>query len=153
MTTTATTFSLLAITDASVTKSHLGAAEKGNVAFCGVKLLAENDPRFGGRYKGIVYTTSPDLATVDCGACKRSAAWKGQKDGTYTTPAPRSSTSTATRAAAKNAAAEAAEAVSGSSVIEPDPETGLPRIKPEVQAKADKIAAGQRARNAGKTGR
>ena len=154
MTATATTtYQLRAVTDDSIGKVHLGAAEKGNVAFCGVRLLVENDPRFGGRYKGIVFTTSPDLTTVTCGACKRSAAWKGQQDGRYTTPAPkaptpRKRTSQAARNAAKNAAREAAAAVSGSSVIEPDPETGLPRIKPEVQAKADKAAAAQKARNA-----
>ena len=37
---------------------------------------------------------------------------------------------------------------SGESVIEADPDTGLPRIKPGVQAKADAIAAAQKARNA-----
>jgi hypothetical protein len=49
--------------------------------------------------------------------------------------------------AAKDAAKLAAGAVSGSSVIEPDPETGLPRIKPEIEAKAALIAAGQVAAN------
>jgi hypothetical protein len=33
-------------------------------------------------------------------------------------------------------------------VIEADPETGLPRIKPDVKAKADAIVAAQLARNA-----
>ena len=37
---------------------------------------------------------------------------------------------------------------SGESVIEADPETGLPRIRPEVAAKADAIVAAQAARNA-----
>ena len=46
-----------------------------------------------------------------------------------------------------------AGAVSDSALIEADPETGLPRIKPEVQAKADAIVAAQKARNAGKAGR
>jgi hypothetical protein len=36
---------------------------------------------------------------------------------------------------------------SGESVIEADPDTGLPRIKPEVQAKADEIVAAQLAKN------
>ncbi len=143
---TTTTYQLRAVTDDSICKVHLGAAEKGNVAFCGVRLLVENDSRFGGRYKGIVFTASPDLASVTCGACKRSAAWKGQKDGTYTAPAP---PTTKPRAAAQAPAAD----VSGSSVIEADPETGLPRIKPEVQAKADQAVAAQKARNAGKAGR
>lgn len=35
----------------------------------------------------------------------------------------------------------------GSSLIEKDPETGLPRVKPEYQAKADAIVASQLARN------
>ena len=37
---------------------------------------------------------------------------------------------------------------SGESVIEADPETGLPRIRPEVAAKADAIVAAQLARTA-----
>ena len=88
MTTTATTsFRLRAITDESITKTHLGAVEKAGRTWCGVDLLVKDDPRFGGRYKGIVFTASTDLETVDCGACKRSAAWKGQQDGRYTVPA------------------------------------------------------------------
>ena len=58
-----------------------------------------------------------------------------------------------TRKSAATRKAEQAEkdrlaAASGSSVIETDPDTGLPRIKPEVAAKADAIAAAQKARNA-----
>ncbi len=53
-------------------------------------------------------------------------------------PAPKPKAKTKTKAAD----------VSGSSVIEADPDTGLPRIKPEVQAKADAIVADQLARNA-----
>jgi hypothetical protein len=60
-----------------------------------------------------------------------------------TTRKPRKSADT--RKAEKTAADQA----SGSSVIEADPETGLPRIKPEVQAKADAIVAAQLAKNAG----
>jgi hypothetical protein len=62
--------------------------------------------------------------------------------GTEQLTAPRKP-STRTR----KAAPKAAEA-SGSSVIEADPETGLPRIKPGVQDKADAIVAAQLARNA-----
>ena len=171
MPTTTTTYNLRAITDESITKIHLGAVEKANVTFCGVKLLVAGDTRFGGRYaKGNGYSSSTDLATVDCGACKRTAAWKifaatGQaKVGVPTygskpkasgaapatdqakPPSTRTRKSAATRkaeAAAKDAAKLAAEAVSGSSVIEADPETGLPRIRPEIQAKADKIVTDQ----------
>lgn len=173
MTTTTTTYDLLAITDESITKTHLGAIQKANVTFCGVRLLTEGDTRFGGKYaKGTGFTASTDLATVDCGACKRTAAWKifaatGQaKVGVPTygskpkasgaapatdqakPPSTRKRPSAATPAAAKTAARAAAEAVSGESVIEADPDTGLPRIKPDVQAKADEIVAAQLARNA-----
>ena len=43
---------------------------------------------------------------------------------------------------ADRAAADAGQ-VSGSSVIEADPETGLPRIKPEYAAKSERVAAAQ----------
>ena len=55
--------------------------------------------------------------------------------------------STRTRKSAATRKPKAAE-VSGSSVIEADPDTGLPRIKPGVQDKADAIVAAQLARNA-----
>ncbi|MGP7996716.1 MAG: hypothetical protein ACLPKI_05200 [Streptosporangiaceae bacterium] len=171
MPTTTTTYNLRAITDESITKIHLGAVEKANVTFCGVKLLVAGDTRFGGKYaKGNGYTSSTDLGTVDCGACKRTSAWRifaGTGSATIGIPAhaaskpkaapeaapateakppsTRKRPSAATRAAAK----AAAEAVSGSSVIEADPETGLPRIKPEYAAKAEQVAADQAARNAG----
>lgn len=88
MTTTATTtFRLLAVTDASITKTHLGAKESANRTFCGVDLLAKDDPRFGGRYKGIVYSASTDLETVDCKACQRTVAWKARAGGKYVVPA------------------------------------------------------------------
>ena len=77
MPTTTTTYNLRAITDESITKIHLGAVEKANVTFCGVKLLVAGDTRFGGKYaKGNGYTSSTDLGTVDCGACKRTSAWR-----------------------------------------------------------------------------
>ncbi len=50
--------------------------------------------------------------------------------------------STRTRKSAATRKPKAAD-VSGGSVIEKDPGTGLPRIRPEVQAKADAIAADQ----------
>ena len=159
MPTTTTTYNLRAITDESITKIHLGAVEKANVTFCGVKLLVAGDTRFGGRYaKGNGYTSSTDLGTVDCGACKRTSAWRifaGTGSATIGIPAhaaskpkaprprPRPSGQAAVdpdpqershpqgRGRGKAAAKAAAEAVSGSSVIEADPETGLPRIRPE----------------------
>jgi hypothetical protein len=60
-------------------------------------------------------------------------------------PSTRTRKSAATR---KPKAAPKAAEVSGSSVIEADPETNLPRIKPGVQDKADAIVAAQLARNA-----
>ncbi len=140
--TTTTTYHLRAITDESIAKVHLGATERANRTWCGVYLLVKGDPRFKERYKdGPGYTTSIDLGAVDCGACKRTAAWKGQKAGRYPAPAPKD-------AAAKDARPGAGR-VSGSGVIDKDPDTGLPRIKPEYAAKAERIAAAQKARNAG----
>jgi hypothetical protein len=219
-TTTTTTFHLIAITDDSITKIHLGAKERpAGKTWCGVQLLVPGDTRFSGRYKDVVWEEivktspegstddsdgQPDLTKVDCGACKRSAAWKAylaSSEALYVLPAPKTpqdrkppttTTTTTTRkgkgkpagvsaneaqemanraaeagadaaappstrkrrpgprerAAAKDAARLAAEAASGSSVIEADPDTGLPRIKPEVAAKADAIAAAQVAKNA-----
>jgi hypothetical protein len=139
-TTTTASFRLRAITDESITKTHLGAVEKANRTWCGVDLLVKNDPRFGGKYsKGNGYSSTTDLSTVDCKACLRTAAWKGQQGGKYVVPAARP----------KAAPKAAAEAVSGSgAVIEADPGTGLPRIRPEVAAKADAIVAAQLTRNA-----
>jgi hypothetical protein len=216
--TTPTTFHLTAITDDSISKTHLGAKEREpGKTWCGVQLLVKDDTRFGGRYKDIVWSevvtpaadggkATPALDQVDCGACKRSAAWKAHLiDGAtvYKLPPPKApadrkpptprgnaaaskmaaqakaaaakgkvsaneaqeianraadaqaeqaakpSTRKGPRekAAAKDAAKLAAEQVSGSSVIEADPDTGLPRIKPDVQAKADAIAAEQVAKN------
>ena len=74
--------------------------------------------------------------------------------GTGVPAAPKKDAKPSTRtrkSAATRKAEDAAQdtAASGSSVIEADPDTGLPRIKPEVAAKADAIAAAQKARNAG----
>jgi hypothetical protein len=148
VTTTTTTYHLRAITDDSIARVHLGATERANRTWCGVDLLVKGDLRFKERFKdGPGYTASTGLGAVDCGACQRTAAWKGQKDGRYTAPAP--------KAAAPRAAAKAADAgqVSGSGVIDKDPDTGLPRIRPEYAAKAERIAADQKARNAGKASR
>ena len=105
-------------------------------------------PRFkaAGTRTAPATTASTDLAAVDCGACKRTAAWKGQKAGRYPAPAPKAATP---RAAAKDADTGQ---VSGSGVIDKDPATNLPRIKPEYAAKAERIAAAQKARNAGTAG-
>ena len=54
----------------------------------------------------------------------------------------------ARRRRSRKGSSDSASTATGSSVIEADPDTGLPRIKPEVQAKADAIVATQVARNA-----
>ena len=102
-TTTPTVYHLRAVTDQLAAKVHLGSTEMKNRAFCGVRLLVKDDPRFGGRYKDAAFTASTDLETVDCGACKRSAAWKGQQGGKYTTPAPKAARSSAADEAAGSA--------------------------------------------------
>jgi hypothetical protein len=97
--TTTTTYHLRAVTDHLAARTHLGATEKGNVTFCGARLLVKDDKRFGGRFKDRPFTASTDLAAVDCGACQRSAAWKNREGSTWK-PAPK-----ADRAAAGNAEA------------------------------------------------
>jgi hypothetical protein len=105
VTTTTETYHLRAVTDRLAARTHLGATERANLTWCGVPLLVKGDTRFGGRYKnGDGYTASTDLSVIDCGACKRTAAWKGRKGSTWTAPAPKA------RAAAANGAATAGEA-------------------------------------------
>ena len=89
MTATTTTYHLRAVTDHLAARTHLGATEKGNVTLCGARLLVKDDKRFGGRFKDRPFTASTDLSTVDCGACKRGAAWKDRKGSTWTAPAPK----------------------------------------------------------------
>ena len=88
MTTTTTTYHLRAITDVAATKIHLGATEKANVAFCGARLITKGDKRFGGRYADRPFTATAELATIDCGACQRSAAWRNRKGSTYAPAGP-----------------------------------------------------------------
>ena len=240
MSTTTTTFNLTVITDDSIAKNHLGAAEMLNRSWCGVQLLIEGDTRFGGRYAGMVWKTvttedgKPNFELMSCGACKRSAAWKvagSTGEAVYTvapkgtrarrepvavpddqarpeaaeladlaaqaaaaaaangdsdkpsrrkrktappaaneqqeadnrdagTPARKRRKSAAdraneqlaadeaTRAAALAAAeANAAQHIDGSLIVETDPDTGLPRIRPDVVAKVDGIVADQLAAN------
>ena len=85
-------------------------------------------------------TISPGEAVQMATAAADAAADQAAK------PSTRTRKSAATRRAEKAAADLAAQ--SGSAVIETDPDTGLPRIRPEVQTKADAIVAAQLARNA-----
>jgi hypothetical protein len=89
VTTTTTTYHLRAVTDAATTKTHLGATERGNVTFCGARLIVKGDERFGGRYADRPFTATADLSAVDCRACQRGAAWKDRKGSTWTVPAPK----------------------------------------------------------------
>jgi len=89
VTATTTTYHLRAVTDHLAARTHLGATEKGNVTLCGARLLVKDDKRFGGRFKDRPFTASTDLSTVDCGACKRGAAWKDRKGATYAVPVPK----------------------------------------------------------------
>ncbi|HEY2691199.1 MAG TPA: hypothetical protein VGJ50_22380 [Streptosporangiaceae bacterium] len=75
MTTTTTTYRYRAQTDATIRTWHLGAAERDNVCFCGVKLMTPDDERkFALKVpaEARTYETSDDLTRVTCGACKRS---------------------------------------------------------------------------------
>ena len=148
MTTTTPTYHYRAQTDAGTKHWHLGAAETDAKCVCGTRLMTPDDTRaFALKLAADKRKcdTSDDLTLVSCGACMRGSAWKEAAPATgQAKPPTRKRPSAATRAAAK----AAADAVCGESVIEADPETGLPRIKPEIQAKADAIAAEQKARNA-----
>ena len=97
MTTTTTTYHLRAVTDELAARTHLGATEKANLTFCGVKLLAKGDPRFGGRYADKPYTATDDLTAIDCRACQRTAYWRDRKGATWTAPALKASTAKAGR--------------------------------------------------------
>ncbi len=150
MTTAAPSFTYRAQTDKATKTWHLGAAEKDAVCFCGTRLLVAGDERkIAARIPADQrqYETSDDLSKVSCGACRRNRAWS-QANGIATAPLAPASAATARKPRARTGTASPAGAVSGGTVIEADPETGLPRIKPGVQAKADAIAAAQKARNA-----
>ena len=67
--------------------------------------------------------------------------------------APAPAATAARKPRARTGTVSPAGAVPDSALIEADPETGLPRIRPDVKAKADEIVAAQKARNAGKAGR
>ena len=103
--TTTKTYHLRAVTDAATAKTHLGATERGNVTFCGARLIVKGDERFGGRYADRPFTASTDLSAVDCGGCLRTAYWKDRKGSTWKAPAPK-----ARAAAAGTGAATADEA-------------------------------------------
>jgi hypothetical protein len=90
-------YRLRAITDEAAARTHLGAVEKANVAFCGAKLIVKGDERFGGRYADKPYTAAEDLTAIDCRACQRTAYWQDRKGATWTAPAPKASTAKAGR--------------------------------------------------------
>ena len=72
---TTTTYRYRAQTDPTIKTWHLGAAERDNVCFCGVRLMTPGDTRaFALKVpaEARTYETSDDLGEVTCGACKRS---------------------------------------------------------------------------------
>jgi len=193
-TTASPSYTYRAQTDPTIKTWHLGAAERGAVSFCGVRLIEPGDTRaFALKVPADErhMTTDADVSKVTCGACKRNreyakataaplaeAAGRGAGQAARpsrrrpaatgdpradradraaaaaepTGPKPRRRQSRADKAHAAQerdrerreaAATPDAGPVSGSTVIEADPETGLPRIKPEYAAKAERVAAAQ----------
>ena len=107
-------------------------------AVLGIEALPEPKPKAAPKPK-----TSAEKMAAQAEAAKAAAAGETPAEGDK--PKGRTRKSAATRKAEQ----AAKDAASGSSVIETDPDTGLPRIKPEVQAKADQIVADQLAKNEG----
>ena len=147
MTTTTPSFTYRAQTDQATKHWHLGAAETGAKCVCGTLLMSADDTRaFALKLAADKrrYDTSDDLTKVSCGACMRGSAWGAAKAAPEAAPPATGQAKPPTRKRPTRAAAKAAaDAVSGESVIEADPETGLPRVKPDVQARADRIVADQ----------
>ena len=70
-----TTTTYRAQTDPTIKTWHLGAAERGAVSFCGVRLIEPDDTRAFALKVAEAdrhYTTDLDVSKVTCGACKRS---------------------------------------------------------------------------------
>ena len=147
MTTTATAPEYRALTDPATKTWHLGSVERGELCYCGTRLMTPGDTRaFALKVPADArkFETSDDLSRVTCGACRRNRAWSQATAAAPLAPAP---AATARKPRARTGTGTA------SALIEADPETGLPRIKPEVQARADQVVAAQKARNAAKAGR
>ena len=69
------TYAYLALTDPTIKKWHLGAETLGSVAFCGTRLLEPQDTHPAAKRVPVAdrhHETSPDVALVDCGLCKRN---------------------------------------------------------------------------------
>ena len=155
MTTTATAPEYRALTDPATKTWHLGSVERGELCYCGTRLMTPGDTRtFALKVPADArkFETSGDLSRVTCKACRRNRAWS-QANGAAAAPVAPAPAATARKPRARTGTVSPAGAVPDSALIEPDPQTGLPRIKPEVQARADQVVAAQKARNAGKAGR
>ena len=163
--TTTTTLRYRAQTDPTIKTWHLGAARARRHVL--LRREADRARTIPGRLRSSVpadrrhYTTDDDVSKVTCGGCKRSreyakataadrprraAPWPGRA------PEPPPCQDRATRAPTappptRRRRLQVTGRVRGR-VIEADPETGLPRIKPEYAAKAERVAADQAARNA-----
>jgi hypothetical protein len=151
---TTTTYDYRVQTDPTIKTWHLGAVQRGAASFCGVKLIEPDDTRaFALRVPADRrnYTTDPDVSKVTCRACKRSREYAKATAGAAAEPdkqlnkaeRPSRRRKATGDPRADRAAADAGKQLSGSSVIEADPETGLPRIRPEYAAKAERVAAAQ----------
>jgi hypothetical protein len=158
--TTTTTYRYRAQTDATIKTWHLGAAERGNVCFCGVRLMTPDDERkFALKVpaEARTYETSDDLAKVTCGACKRSreyakataAPLAGAAAGAGDDPGPDAAAGRPSRRRAKTGDPRADRAAAGAGMNE---YTAAQLLVDGVQARA-RNAAAQEARNAGKAGR
>jgi hypothetical protein len=153
--TTTTTARYRAQTDPSIKTWHLGTEELGARCVCGCTLMTPDDTRAfalkvpAGKRD---YQTDPDVAKVTCGSCKRNREYAKATAADVAAPSRTVAEAATARPSrrrkatgdprADRAAADAGQ-VSGSGVIEADPETGLPRIKPEYAAKAERVAAAQ----------
>ncbi len=156
-TTTATAPEYRALTDPATKTWHLGSVERGELCYCGTRLMTPGDTRaFALKVPADArkFETSGDLSKVTCKACRRNRAWS-QANGAAAAPLSPAPAATARKPRARTGTGTVspAGAVSASALIEPDPETGLPRIRPDVKARADQVVAAQKARNARKAGR
>jgi hypothetical protein len=133
MPTTTPAFAYRAQTDPTIKTWHLGAAERGAACFCGVRLIEPDDTRaFALRVPAEKrnYETSPDVARVTCGSCKRTREY---------------AKATGANAAADAEAGRAAEAAKAPSQRRRPSRTGKARAAQE-RDRERRDAAGQVAR-------
>lgn len=89
MTTTTTTPTYVALTDAGTKHWHLGSVERGEVCYCGTRLMTPGDTRkFALKVPAAErgFQTDTALDCINCGACKRNREY-GYATGATTRPA------------------------------------------------------------------